>query len=139
MLPHDSVGTTCGAKHHSSLRKWQKSDLWSPPPLSLGQQNGNTNSNLSQQNVLLFIASLMLFRYSGDGIGPEKYISLFLVLNTNTTIKLYGLLKYKTIKSWTTLGEIWLLYLALQSSGNTYSSAGRAIILASLPMEILPI
>lgn len=62
----------------------------------------------------------MLFRYfSGgvNGLGPEKYINMFLALNTNTTIKLYGLLKYKAIKSWTSLGEIWLLYLAPLNCG----------------------
>lgn len=114
MLPHDSAGTACGAKHRASWWKWQKSGLQSPPSLSLSQWSGNASTNLPQQNVL-FIASLMLFRYfSGgvNGLGPEKYISVFLALNTNTTIKLYDLLKYKTIKSWTTLGEIWLLYLA---------------------------
>lgn len=82
--------------------------LQSPPPLSLDQLDGKTNRNLLPQNVL-FIASLVLFTYFNDGVnglGPEKYISMFLALNTSTTIKLYGLLKYKTIKSWRSLGEI---------------------------------
>lgn len=112
-LLHNSVGNTYGAKHHTSLWKWQKSDFQSLPSLSLGQWSGNINSNLPQQNVLLFIASLMLLRYFSDGINdlsPEKYISMFLVLHKTTNIKLYGSLKYKTIKSWTSLGEIWLLY-----------------------------
>lgn len=76
-------------------------NLQSPPPMPLDQWDGNTNRNLPPQNVA-FIASLVLFRYFNDGVnglGPEKYISMFLVLNTNITIKLYGLLKCKTIKS----------------------------------------
>lgn len=118
MLPCDSFGTTCGAKHDASLWKGKK-NLQSPPPMPLDQWDGNTNRNLPPQNVP-FIASLVLFRYFNDGVnglGPEKYISMFLVLNTNITIKLYGLLKCKTIKSWTSLGEIWLLYLAPLNHG----------------------
>lgn len=107
-LPHDSPGTTCGAWNKAPSES-SRNLILSPPPLSLHQQNGNTNSNLPQQNVLLFIVSLMLFRYFSDGVnvlGTEKYISVFLALNTNTAIKLYGLLKCKTIKSQTSLGEI---------------------------------
>lgn len=119
MLLYDSFGTTCGAKHHTSLWKGKKSYPQSPPPLSSNQWDGNTNRNLPLQNVL-FITSLALFRYFNDGVnglGPEKYISMFLALNTNNTIKFYGLLKYKTIKSWGSLGEIWLLYLAPLNRG----------------------